>query len=129
MMQRDLTNYFNKTATVEWRKMPCWKIIAENNTGNICKTKGGEPEWEGSFSGFRLQNQPMNSLLVEIWGFFQTEPVFIDETGINYNIDLKIDAVMTDIHDIQKELQKYGLNLVKGEKEMKVIVVRDMENE
>ena len=50
---------------------------------------------------------------------------FIDETGITENFDLKLDAVLTDIADIQRGLQKYGLDLEKSEKEMKVIVIRN----
>ena len=125
MMQNDLKNYFSFDVTVEKREMPCWKIVAGKNAEELIKTKGGPPSWTGNFSGFTLQNQPINSLLVEIWGFHQYEPIFIDETGISYNIDLKIDAVLTDLNDIKKALQKNGLDLVRGEKEMKVIVIRD----
>ncbi len=124
-MQRDLQNYFSMTATVEVKEMPCWRIIA-GQKANLLKTQGGPPIFTGNFSGFVLQNQPVHSLLLEIWGFFQREPVFIDETGIDYNIDLRIDAVMTDINDVKKALQKKGLDLVPGEKVMKVIVVRDL---
>ncbi|MEI9809770.1 MAG: hypothetical protein WDO16_18945 [Bacteroidota bacterium] len=35
---------------------------------------------------------------------------------------------MTDINDVRKELQKQGLDLVEGEKEMKVLVIRDPKN-
>jgi thiol-disulfide isomerase/thioredoxin len=125
IMQNDLKNYFHLEATVETRKMPCWKIVALKNAEKLIRTKGGEPQWTGSFSNFTLQNQPVSSLLVEIWGFHQKEFTILDETSINYNIDLKIDAVMSDMHDIQKALQKNGLDIVMGEKEMKVIVVRD----
>jgi thiol-disulfide isomerase/thioredoxin len=125
MMQRDLQNYFSMYATVEIRKMPCWKIIA-NGKAYLLKTKGGAPVFEGNFSGFTLQNQPVHSLMLEIWSYFQREPVMIDATGINYHIDLKLDAVMTDINEVRKALQKKGLDLVPGEKEMKVIVVRDL---
>ncbi len=125
IMQNDLKNYFHLEATVETRKMPCWKIVALNNAEQLIKTKGGKPQWTGSFSGFSFQNQPVESLLLEIWGFHQKEFTIIDETDISYNIDLRIDAVMSDMHDIQKALQKNGLDIVMGEKEMKVIVVRD----
>lgn len=128
IMQRDLANYLDKEATVERRLMPCWKIVASKNAEKLCRTKGGKPLWEGTYSSFHLQNQPVSSLLAEIWSFYQTEPIFIDDTHITYNIDLKIDAVLTDISDIQKALQKNGLALVKSEKEMNVIVVRDAKN-
>jgi thiol-disulfide isomerase/thioredoxin len=125
MMQTDLKNYFSFDVHVETRKMPCWKIVASKNAERLLRTKGGKPEWTGDFSRCSLRNQPMNSLLVAIWGFHQYEPIFFDETGIDYNIDLDIDVVFTDIKDIIRVLQNKGLDLVKGEEEMKVIVVRD----
>ena len=125
MMQTDLKNYFSFDVHVETRKMPCWKIVALKNAKNILKTKGGKPKWDGDFSQCTFRNQPMKSLLVSIWGFHQYEPIFFDETGIDYNIDLDIDTVFTDLNDVKRALQKNGLDLVKGEKEMKVIVVRD----
>jgi thiol-disulfide isomerase/thioredoxin len=126
MMQRDLKNYFSMYATVEVRKMPCWKIIASENAEKMLKTRGGEPAWTDSPSDFSLQNQPVNSLLVQIWGLFQNEPIFVDETNITYNIDLIIHAILSDMNDIKKELQKYGLDLVRAEKDMKTIVIRDL---
>ena len=125
MMRRDLKNYFSLEAKVEMRKLPCWKIVALKNAEKILRTKGDTPEWKSTFNGVTFQNQPVNSLLVEIWSYFQHEPVFIDETGIDYNIDLKINAVMADMNDIRKELRKNGLDLEKGEKQMKVIVISD----
>ena len=36
-----------------------------------------------------------------------------------------IKAIMTDFNDVKKALQKNGLFLQQGEKEMQVIVIRD----
>jgi thiol-disulfide isomerase/thioredoxin len=126
IMQRDLKNYFSLEAKVEIRKMPCWRIIALKGSEKMLRTKGGDPQWAGDFSGFRFINQPMHSLLLEIWSFHQRDGVFLDDTGIDYNIDIKFDAILTDISDIKRELQKHDLDLVRGEKEMKVIVIRDV---
>lgn len=50
---------------------------------------------------------------------------FIDKTGIEGNIDFELDAVFTDMKDVKRGLQKIGLDLVPGVKEMKVVVIRD----
>jgi hypothetical protein len=125
MMQTDLKNYFSFEVHVETRKMPCWKMIALKNDGELLKTRGGLSKLTGDFSHYKMQNEPIQLLLNEIWGFHQYEPIFIDETGINYNIDLDIDAVMSDMNDIRRALQQNGLDLVLGEKDLKTIVVRD----
>lgn len=50
---------------------------------------------------------------------------FVDETGITENVDFSIAADMTDLADIKKQLNKMGLDFVKGTKKMKVIVISD----
>ena len=125
IVQNDLKNYFSCDAMVETRKMPYWKITANKKSASILKTKGGDPVWGGTFSSVVFKNQPISSLLLEIWSYHQEDTVFVDETGIKYNIDLNIHCVMTDLKEIKKELQKNGLDLILGEREMKVIVIRD----
>jgi hypothetical protein len=49
----------------------------------------------------------------------------IEEAGNKDNFDLTLDADMTDINDVRRALQLQGMDLVKGQKEMKVIVIRD----
>jgi hypothetical protein len=68
---------------------------------------------------------PVSALINNIWGFNQDERTFLDETGIQGNIDLEMDCIWTDLNDVKKELRKNGLDLVKGEKKLKVLVIRD----
>jgi thiol-disulfide isomerase/thioredoxin len=125
MLKKELENCFSFKVSVEIRRMPCWKIVRYGNASISLRTKGGEPYWEESFSGVSFKNQPVSSLLLQIWSYYQLGPTFIDDTGINYNIDLDLKANMTDINDIRKALRKNGLDLVKGEKWLKTIVIRD----
>jgi hypothetical protein len=41
------------------------------------------------------------------------------------NIDIKTDAVLIEFDDLRKALNKNDLDLVRGKKEMKVLVIRD----
>jgi thiol-disulfide isomerase/thioredoxin len=125
ILQRELENYFSFKVSVETRKMPCWKIIRYGNASQSLRTKGGEPYWEESFSGVNFKNQPLSTLLLYIWSYYQEGPTFVDDTGIANNIDLDLHANMTDINDIRKALQKNGLDLVKRYRIMKTIVIRD----
>ena len=129
MMQGELKSYFGYDASIEIRKMPCWKLIATENAKQNLKTKGGAIlHSEFLPTGISLKNVPINEILMEISTYHQTEPPFIDETDITTNIDISIDALLTDLHDIKEALIRIGLDLVKTEKEMKVIVIRDAKN-
>lgn len=49
----------------------------------------------------------------------------IDETGIDYQIDIRFSATMTDINEIRKELPFHGLKIETGIREMKVLVISE----
>ncbi len=124
MLQNDLAGYFGYTATVEQRQMPYWKLTATPAAHTKLKTRG---TGESSFSsaGGTLMNVPMSRLLGSIWGFHQKEPPFIDETGITGNVDVKLDAILTDLDDVRRALRVIGLDLVPATRAMTVLVVRD----
>jgi hypothetical protein len=75
-----------------------------------------------------LKNQPVSDIIELVWSKNQNEPLFVDETGIAGNIDLTLNCVFTDFADLKRELQKNGLMLENGKKEMNVIVIRDPKN-
>ncbi|HMH31697.1 MAG TPA: redoxin domain-containing protein [Puia sp.] len=125
IMQQDLEFNFGYIIKVENRVMPYWRLVASQKAKLMLKSKGGEPHRIGSFSGFKMINLPIYDLIITLWGQFQNEPPILDETGIAGTIDITLDSILTDFSDIKKALQDNGLNLVKGEKEMKVIIIKD----
>ncbi len=130
-MQRDFMNFLGFHASVEVRKFPYWKIIAQPGAIEKLHSKGGKTSCHELYfkMGWTIRNCPINYLVDEIRGNDpgrdpQTE-VYLDETGITDNVDITLDCIMSDLSDIKKALQANGLDLVKGEKEMAVIVIRD----
>lgn len=131
-LQEDLQISFGFIGTIETRKMPVWQLISKPGAAAKLKTKGGKPgetndiQGDGGAGGFGFTNYPIGYLLNLVSRYIsEGEPPFFDMTGITHNIDVTIDAALTDRAQIRKELQRYGLDLVKGEKEMKVLVIRD----
>tara|TARA_R110002049_G_scaffold304317_3_gene499421 strand:+ start:218 stop:1564 length:1347 start_codon:yes stop_codon:yes gene_type:complete len=127
VMQRDLKNYFDFDVAVERRLMPCWKLISlSENTKTTLKTKGGNTIVpEVLVGGFTLNNISVDYLLKIIPnGLYIEEPVF-NETGIEHNIDITLDAILTDYEDVIKALRKNGLDLVKTKKMVRVLVIKD----
>lgn len=125
LMQRDLKDYFGYNVALEERKVPYWRLIATDKAKKKLKTKGNTQEISGSHAGYHFINITIRDLIFAIWRYHQQEPPFIDETEINFNIDIKVDALMTDLEDIRRVLRSQGLDLIKSEKVMPAIVIRD----
>jgi len=126
VMRNDLKSYFHFDVKIETRKWPTWDIIVKKDAVSKLKTKGGDPVVKGDFYSMTIRNKPLSSLLELIWGYNQHDTaVFLDKTGINFNIDLDMNCIWTDFNDIKRELNKNGLDIVRGETEVKVIVIRD----
>jgi peroxiredoxin len=128
-MQQDLLRSFKFDVTLETRPMPVWKLVARPTAEKLLSTKGGDQyATEGNVAaGFTLKNYPMTKVLDYLTVFLSADEdaVFFDETGITSHIDMTMDADMTNIEDVNRSLSKYGLQIVRGTKEMKVMVIRD----
>ncbi|PSL48210.1 uncharacterized protein (TIGR03435 family) [Chitinophaga niastensis] len=123
VMQRDLKNYFGFDANIETRMMPYWKLVATKEAKLKLKTKGQSLWPEGRVdTGFVAKNFPMRTFLHQLSGL--DLPV-IDETGIEGNIDISMNCILTDFNEIRKGLRANGMDLIKGTKKMNVLVIRD----
>lgn len=134
-MQHDLQRAFGYAASVEERCMPVWKLIAipKAKAKNKLATKGGERYFSGGegasiVAGFTLRNVSLSDFLVYLCFYLNDKErhPFIDETSIETNIDITIDADLTNMEDVRNELRKFGLDLVPGTRKMSVLVIRDV---
>lgn len=137
IMQADLKLCFGFTAKIETREMPCYELIVIEGSKFKLKSDGisppsipGVPPGMTKYSptGFAVKNEPVSTLLGMIWSYHPREGPFFDKTGIYDKIDFDLDAIMDDINDINKALNKQGLNLVKRTRMMNVLVISDSEN-
>ncbi|MEO8174863.1 MAG: hypothetical protein ABI581_17325, partial [Sediminibacterium sp.] len=102
------------------------KLIAADSS-KIPRTQNGESKRiKNTKTGIHLQNLPI-SVLVECLARASAfmDDVIIDSSGIGYNLDIKIDAIMTQLEDINTELKKNGLELVRSTKMMKTLIIKD----
>lgn len=122
VMQNDLLNYFGWKAKVEERMVLYWKLIANKNAAAKLISKSKSVVYTGSSAGFSIKGVSVNTILNIISSYHQRE-YFKDETGITSKIDLDIDALLTDLDDVRKELKRNGFDLVHGKKKVKVILL------
>ena len=127
MIQRDLLSYFGYSATIENRMVPYWKLVVVNDSmREKLKTKYNVVQYSGILHiGLVWKDAPIRNVLARIYLDHQHE-VFIDETDIDSNVDINMsDCFFPDLNEVKKALKKNGLDLIRNEKEMKVIVIRN----
>lgn len=126
MMRRDLQNIFGYKVRLEKRTMPYYKLTASKKAKEKLRTSGGAKSDEGNgITSFKIVNQPVSRLIKFLWGYNQKKPPFIDETGIDYHIDITMEGILTDFEYVKTELEKQGLFLTLSKKEMFVVVISD----
>jgi thiol-disulfide isomerase/thioredoxin len=126
VLKKELQNYFGYDARFETKKASYWRLVATDEAKVKLLSKSKEVVFkQNGYEGFAAQNIPVKRLIGMLGSFNQLSPPFIDETGIQGNIDITIDALLADFKDFKRALNENGLDLVKGEKEMKVLVIRD----
>src|SRR5882724_1330358 len=136
IMQNDLKNYFGYDVSIQIRKMPYWKVITTGEAKEKLRSKVNGAELVGTeikpWSKYSYKNLPMFEFIKIIEFFSGVTNVgspILDETGINEPIDITVEWFKNDYNSVRKALQKNGLDLVKGEKEMKVLVIQDPHEE
>ncbi len=126
-MQDDLRKFFPQyDAFVEQRNL---RVLALTRTSDIDKiaTKGGKANY--AFSGVHAMMRNVTlSLLTSQLSMFNlqksTMPI-INEAGYKVKVDLDLNADLSDINSINRELKKFDLQFIEKEKLVDVLVIRD----
>lgn len=153
IMQRELETYFGYRVTVEKRPMPCWYLKASAQTRAKLKSKvpdGKYRMYEDERGNGYFKNAEPRDIIFQLeirYGYANSgslvhnpdlQPPFIDATGITGNIDYMYPVAFANklrdelnggepftFEDYKAMLEEIGFQLVKGTKEMNVIVIKD----
>jgi hypothetical protein len=135
-LRSDLRCYFHYDVKIEKRNLPYLSLTVALGAADKLLAKSGEQcSWHHlksgtQFLGFTATNITPNMLLSLIEKGNQPHSgglPFIDETNINGGIDITVNALLTDIPSLTKELAKSGLILAEKKREMNVLVIREIE--
>lgn len=127
-MQSDLKIYFGYDVEIEARPIPYWALVTltEQSQNNL-RSSGGDSAYPvATYAGFTLENAPVQMLLSIIHSYHGHKGLpFVDETGIDHNVDVTVDALMPEFDEVREALRAVGLDLVKKKRSMSAIVIRD----
>jgi thiol-disulfide isomerase/thioredoxin len=125
IMQKDLTTYFDLNAHWETRTREC-AIIKCVDKSKFKISSGDKPSLDVKKFWLKAKNQPLSKIVSSIQHFNQVDgPVFIDESNISVNVDLEINAQLDDLETLKRELNKYGLDIVKESRAVSMLIVKD----
>lgn len=134
MMQEDVTRYFNLDVSIFKKNIPCY-VLEVTGSINKLRSLGGS-----SYSNFSLANDtpvrvirnlPIAKLTYKLKFLIERDlqMLFVDNTDILFNIDLNISNDNFEslrIENINKELQKYGLQLVLKPWEQNILKIKQL---
>ncbi|HUC82346.1 MAG TPA: TlpA disulfide reductase family protein [Flavisolibacter sp.] len=127
ILSNDIENNFGYTATIEVRDMPYWSLTRINPQNDSLRSITDTTIRQSTYARYYYTNTTIDRLLWLLDYDCRNSSPFIDETGINYKIDILINAVMTDVEDVKKDLVNSGLLLEKRKKKMQVLVLRKLD--
>lgn len=122
MMRKDLDGFFNCSLSVENRYQKCLILVRKDKSINIGTTGGKALELFDD--NIVLQNTSINKLVTALSMRRNMLPV-LNESGIEQNIDISLNASLTDIPKIKSELNKYGLDLINGVRFIKMVILKE----
>jgi hypothetical protein len=128
VMQRDLKNFLGYDVVVETRMMRYLSMVATDKARMKLINRGKSDVSSSSLTHVDFTNKSITSLISFLsynLNLVLNDLPLIDEMGIHGNIDIAFSAIMTDLMDVKRALQKQGLDIVQKERPMKVIVIRD----
>src|SRR5690606_31255622 len=126
-LQQELHDIFGYDVELKDVSVPVWKLIVTSSAvpSKVRSDDGGYYYYE-SPTGFTVRNFPAEKLLRLVVRYISNKyTIFVDETGLAGNIDLEVDALMTDWDELRKGLRGKGFDLIRGTRTMKVLVISD----
>lgn len=136
-MQDDVNQFFGQRFGIEGhlekRKLSAL-ILKQKDKKLIPVTNGGKWEYVNKDSLFIINNNLYRELVDVLRTQLEVMKIgrpFIDESGIDPDtkIDVKIVGSLKDLKNLRKQLQKYGLDIVRDEREVTVLVIGDKDDE
>ncbi|SHL88458.1 TlpA disulfide reductase family protein [Chitinophaga sp. CF418] len=132
-MKEDLYRYFGVSGKFVKRKVWCY-ILSLVDSSRL-RTKGGDPYVRGNMYYLKLQNADFFLLTEHIRAYNEgskTTPykglesaIIVDETNFSSRVDINVTARINDISSLKRELSKYGLALLEGERLVDVLLIED----
>lgn len=141
IMQKDFQIYFNVDASLEKRNMRCYVIkrsedkVTENHIKLLSDSNTSRPYYELYEKRFKITNSSFQTFVSEFikrnLDYYKSKALpVIDETGYgNRKVNMDIHSIFTDIPSLNKEINKYGLEIIEEERTLDILLLKESKEE
>lgn len=125
LMLDELNKYSGYHGRIEKRKTDCLLLVRKGRHDSF-QSKGGKPANRlYSKESPQLMNMPLSLLVARLNSADALALPVLDATRYTGTVDLEINAPFNDLPALRKELQRYGLDLVKARRKIEMLVVSE----
>lgn len=127
-MRQDLERSLGITSHIERRVVKCLCLVTVNDSINLA-TSGGVPHYETPLEGFKSTNGSLDAFceVLKIANCHLGSLPIVNSTNYSKGVDIQISCPLGDIPSVRRELARYGLDLVESDRELEVLVLKDVE--
>lgn len=128
IMQQDLNRNLDYDAVIERRNTKCLQLVRINPelSKGVTKRKNEKPDLPHENISFSIKNGYIDSLVQQLAYLNQHLSIpLINATGIENPISITLYSPLDDLLSLRRELRHHGLDLVDGEREINMLIIRD----
>ncbi|MBN7813089.1 TlpA family protein disulfide reductase [Algoriphagus sp. H41] len=126
LMREDLKRYFPEiSATVETKKKKVYALVQQPGK-TFPRSIAEERSYQTGPIGVKMTHYPLQGFVYHLnVVFLQSSPIpVINRTGIDYPIDLELEAQLSSVESLRQALRLNGLDLIEREEEIPILVLR-----
>lgn len=123
LLKNTLEQYFGYTGSIVQKKMPYYSVSVMPASKEQVRTKGGKLIRRHTHASLDYRNTSLDKVIERISYYSTSRIPFINESGIDFNVDVTIEAILTDENDFFAALQKIGIIIEKKYRLMDVLVL------
>ncbi|MEB2785499.1 TlpA disulfide reductase family protein [Algoriphagus persicinus] len=125
LMREDLKRFFPQVKASVERKSRTVYALVQLEGQHFPKARTGKQAYQANGNGVRMRNYPLQGFVYHLNSSFQQNNPYpiVNHTGIDYPIDLSMDAKLSNVESLRSALRMNGLDLVKQEEVIAVLVL------
>ncbi|MHA7129243.1 TlpA family protein disulfide reductase [Algoriphagus namhaensis] len=125
LMREDLRRFFpGIRASVQTRKQKVYALVQQEGK-QYPEAKATEKSYKAGATSVSMRMYPLQGFVFHLnYYYYQSSPYpIMNLTGIDYPIDMDLNAPLSNLEQLTEALRKVGLDLVEREEEINVLVL------
>lgn len=126
IMRQDLERNFDLNAKIEKKNAKCFVLMRTSNENKL-KSVSTSQVFERNKFYLHITRQPIKAFLAALVLDMQTSLPLVDETNYTGDVDIELNADLSDINQVNKALKKYDLRFTETERAIDFIIITQKE--